>query len=373
MAKKKEEEGKEKKTLSKEEMENKFDVSDSVDGDKKKKPVLFSPKKDFNLDKYKKMRSMAVEYKPESWIPMSEAFQKVTGFPGFPVGVHMVYGKSDTAKTTMLLELAVNAQKVGVLPILIITEKKWSWQRCDDMGFDREFCIYKDDLSFVEEVCDYMNSILQDQASGNLPHDIIFLWDSVGATPSRAEWEAAEEREKIVKKAVEEGLDLKEIKMPHGGMMITARVLKDAIERKLQHKILATRNAGFPYTATLFMVNHGYTSPNPMGQPSLVPYGGEGLKYACTFVFRIGKVMGNAEKIKATKSGVETQFGIVIPLILEKNHMNGISREGKIMATPHGFIENTKAAIEEYKEKHKKGWDLKFEQYFEDDSSPIVE
>lgn len=359
------------KELSKDELEAKFEVTDSKEKSKDTKKVVFKAKANFSLDAYKKLRSKAVDYKPESWIPMGEAFQKLTGFPGFPQGhVHMDYGRSDQGKTTMLLELAVNAQKIGVLPVLIITEKKWSWQRCDDIGFDKDFCIYKDDLTFVEEVCDFMNSVLADQASGNLPHDIVFLWDSVGATPSKAEWEAAEERAKLVQKAVEEGEDLKEIKMPHGGMMVTARVLKDYVERKLQHKILATRNSNFPYFATLFMVNHGYTSPNPMGPASLVPSGGEGLKFACSFVFRQGKVSGNPERIKAVKSGIDTQFGIVVPLILEKNHINGISKEGKIVCTPHGFVENTKAAIEEYKEKHKKGWDLQFEKYFE---SPVDE
>ena len=359
--------------MSKEDLEAKFAL-ENKDAKSKKKPLLFKEKKDFDIAKYSKMRSNAVEYKPETWIPMSTAFQKLTGFPGFPQGhVHMCYGRSDQGKTTMLLELAVNAQKIGVYSILIITEKKWSWDRCDEIGFDRNFCAFKDDLTYVEEVCDYINDVLRDQAEGNLPYDIIFLWDSVGATPSRAEWEASEERAKLVRKAVDDGVDLKEIKMPHGGMMITARVLKDYVERKLQHKILATRNASFPFFATLFMINHGYTSPNPMGPASLVPSGGEGLKFACSFVFRQGKVSGNPERVKAVKKGIDTQFGIVTPLILEKNHINGISQEGKIVCTPHGFVENTKIAIEEYKDAYKKGWDIQFEKYFEGDSEVDIE
>lgn len=373
MAKKKKEES---EALDQKALESKFEISADVPKKEAKKQIVYQPKKNFDLEAYKKIRSGFTDYKTESFIPMSDAFQKLTLFPGFPQGhVHMVYGNSDVGKTTMLLELAKYAQEMNVMPVFIITEKKWSWARCEKMGIDKNFCVYKDDISFIEEACDFITQILKDQAEGRLPMDIIFLWDSVGATPSRAEWEAYEEHEKVVKKAMEAGEDVKELKRGSGGMMVTARVLREQIERKIQHKITATRNANFPHFATLFIVNHGYISPNPMGPASLVPYGGGGIKLACSFVFRQGKVAGSAKKVKATKGGVDFIWGLQVPLILEKNHINGTSVEGEVIVTPHGYITASKESEENYKKEYSKDWKTSFDTYFEEsgDIEPPLE
>jgi len=34
--------------------------------------------------------------------------------------------------------LAINAQKMGILPVFIITEMKWSWEHAKQMGFQVE-------------------------------------------------------------------------------------------------------------------------------------------------------------------------------------------------------------------------------------------
>lgn len=363
MAKKKEE-----KKISQEDLEKKFALDKNGKAPVAKKPLLFKEKKNFDMDAYKKLRTVQTEYKPESWIPMSEAFQSVTGFPGFPQGhVHEVYGPSDCGKTTMLLELAVGAQKRGILPIFVITEKKWSWERAEMMGIDKDFCLFRDDIDFIEEACDYINTVLEDQKNGELPHDILFLWDSIGATPSKAEWDAQEEHEAAVTKAMEAGGDMKNIKKSSGGMMVAARVIRERIQRVIQHKITATRNMNFPYFATLFIVNHGYISPSPMPglPPSLVPYGGGGLKYALSFMIRQGKVSGIHTKHKAKKDGIDINWGLQVPLILEKNHINGIVRNGDVIVTPYGYIKADKESIEEYKKAHKDEWETSFDKYHE--------
>ncbi len=372
MAKKKEEE----KKLTQEELEKQFALDKNSKKEPTKKPLLFKEKKDFDLDKYKKIRTVQTEYKTESWIPMSEAFQSVTGFPGFPEGhVHEVYGPSDCGKTTMLLELAVGAQKKGILPIFVITEKKWSWERADMMGINRDFCLYRDDIDFIEEACDYINAILEDQKNGELPHDIIFLWDSIGATPSKAEWDAQAEHEKAVSKAMEAGDDMKDIKKSSGGMMVAARVIRERIQRVIQHKITSTRNINFPYFATLFIVNHGYLSPNPMPglPPNLVPYGGGGLKYALSFMIRQGKPSGIHTKHKAKKNGVDINWGLQVPIVLEKNHINGIVRNGDVIVTPYGYIKSDKDSIEEYKKNHKDEWESSFDKYTEEEDDINVD
>jgi len=356
--------------LDKKALEDKFNLEKTEDDKRKKKPVIFKPKETFDRSKYIKEKSKHVQYKPDSFIPMSKAFQDLTMFPGFPQGhVHMVYGLSDCGKTTMLLELAKGAQSKNILPVFVITEKKWSWKRCAIMGIDKNDCVYNDELDFIEEACDYIVSVLKDQAEGRLNSDIVILWDSVGATPSRAEWEAQEEHDNLVKKAVADGKDPKEVKKSTTAMMVTSKVLREQIERKVNHLINRTRNEKFPYLATLFIVNHGYVSPNPMGPASLVPYGGGGIKLACTFMFRQGKVSGGAKKISATVGGTDIVYGLQVPLVFEKNHLNGLSPQGEVIVTPHGYIHATKEGEEEYKKAHRGDWKDSFKGYFTDEDA----
>ncbi len=66
-----------------------------------------------------------VKFKEQKWIPFSPALQEALSIPGIPLGHNsMVRGKSNTGKSTMTIEIAVNAQKMGILPVLIITEMK---------------------------------------------------------------------------------------------------------------------------------------------------------------------------------------------------------------------------------------------------------
>jgi RecA/RadA recombinase len=85
----------------------------------------------FSLDKFKANKGLAsnVKFKEQKWIPFSPALQEALSIPGIPMGHNsMVRGKSNTGKSTMTIEVAVNAQKMGVLPVLIITEMKHDWK-----------------------------------------------------------------------------------------------------------------------------------------------------------------------------------------------------------------------------------------------------
>jgi len=98
-------------------------------------------KSSFNLDKFKekKLLNTTVKFKEQRWIPFSEALQDSTSLPGAAIGhINLLRGHSNTGKTTALLELAINAQKMGILPVFIITEMKWSWEHTKQMGFQVE-------------------------------------------------------------------------------------------------------------------------------------------------------------------------------------------------------------------------------------------
>ena len=72
----------------------------------------------FSLDKFKANKGLAsnVKFKEQKWIPFSPALQEALSIPGIPMGHNsMVRGKSNTGKSTMTIEVAVNAQKMGIL------------------------------------------------------------------------------------------------------------------------------------------------------------------------------------------------------------------------------------------------------------------
>ena len=99
-----------------------------------------SVRKSFNLSNFKKKKGFSnasVKFKEQGWIPLSKAFQDITSLPGIPTGhITLLRGHSDTGKTTALIEAAVNAQKLGILPVFIITEMKWSWEHAKEMGLE---------------------------------------------------------------------------------------------------------------------------------------------------------------------------------------------------------------------------------------------
>lgn len=313
-------------------------------------PIL--SKKFGKLNDYKeKINFKNVKYKKQEWINMSPAFKEVTKLPGIPTG-HVItnFGKSDTGKSTMALEAAAFAQKQGILPVFIITENKFSFERGEKMGVNFDEAIVHNAVETIEEGCKYIKETLDAQEKGDCPYDILFIWDSIGGTPS--------EKELGKKESGESG----------GGMMVTARVIREEITRYLGPRINATRNEAFPYTSTLMFINHAYTAPPKMpgGPPSLELYGGDGIYYVSTLVFRTGGIMGRSSKITAVKGGDEFAFALKTDLVVQKNHITNVSTsKAKILCTDHGFILDNKESIAEYKKEYASDWDLNYDEYWE--------
>ena len=135
----------------------------------------------FDLDKYKTSKGLEgnIKFKELEWIPFGKALQDVLSIPGAPKGfISITRGRSDTGKTTTAIELAVSAQKMGILPVIIITEMKHSWDYWKKMGFKMEevldeegevidykgFFIYRDrsTINSIEDVSSFMLDILDD-------------------------------------------------------------------------------------------------------------------------------------------------------------------------------------------------------------------
>ena len=76
-------------------------------------------KQSFSLNDYKVANNYNnTRYKEQRWFELSKAFQTVLGIPGIPMGhIILARGGSNTSKTTCMLEAAIAAQKINVLPV----------------------------------------------------------------------------------------------------------------------------------------------------------------------------------------------------------------------------------------------------------------
>lgn len=303
-------------------------------------------KKFQSLSKYKDtINYKEPVYKPQEWIDMSSAWKEETRLPGMPAGsVICVGGLPDSGKSTAAMEAASFAQKQGIVPVFIITENKFSFERAKKMGVNFDNAIVYNGIKTIEEGCTYVKNVLDDQESGKLPFDVLIIWDSIGSTPSEAELKKQEE---------ESGR----------AMMETAKVIREKIGRYLSHRINNTRNESYPYTATFLIINQAYSGPAdvPGGPPKLIFYGGGGVTYSASLIIRMGGIKSSSSKIMATKNGVELAFAIRSAIVVEKNHVTNVCTKGKIICTDHGFILDDKAAIDEYKMNNKDGWELSYD------------
>ena len=303
-----------------------------------KKEFMAIKKNDFSA--IKKKFSKEAEYKPDRFFDLGNAFLDATGIPGPAMGhINMLLGHSDTGKTTALVKTAVDAQKKGILPVLIITEQKWSWDHAELMGFDRseDFYLFNSDFEYIEQITDYINELLDAQDKGEIPHDMLFLWDSVGSVPCKMTYDGK------------------------GGKQHNASVLSDKIGMGLNQRISGSRRSDKSYTNTLIIVNQPWVElpDNPFGQPKIKAKGGEAIWLNSTLVFLFGNQKGaGTTKISITKDKRKVKIATRTKISIMKNHVNGLGYEdGRILVTSHGFMSGKedseeKKSIEEYKKEN---------------------
>ena len=309
-----------------------------------------------DLEKFKKGKNLSsgVVFKEQRWINLSQAFQDTLQIPGIPVGhITLLRGHSDTGKTTALLEAAVSAQRMGILPVFIITEMKWDWNHAREMGFQFEevadektgeiidykgFFLYidRERLNCIEDVAAFIADILDEQKRGTLPHDICFFWDSVGSIPCRM--------------SIEKSTNNNEW---------NAGAMSQQFGNFINQRVVLSRKASQPYTNTLVAVNKVWVAKpdSPMGQPTLNNKGGNTMYFDSSLVITFGNIArAGTNKIKATKNGKEVEFAKRTRISCDKNHVTGVTAVNKVIMTVHGFINDDKKELDEYKKKYSDQW-----------------
>ncbi len=310
--------------------------------------------KDFNLHEYKKSNNLVTntKFKPQTYIPVSKAFTDAISVDGIPMGqITILRGQSDTGKTSALLETAISCQKNGILPVLIVTEMKWSWEHAITMGLDVTehfdddgvayydgFFVYVDrsSLNTIEDVAAFINNRLKEQREGKLPYSLCFLWDSIGSIPCRLSVESNNNNNEW-----------------------NAGAMSAQFKNHINQQIILSRKEGYPYINTLVCTNKIWVQKGMTygEQPKLKNAGGESMFSDAALVITFGNVMSSGtSKIKATKNGREIEFAKRTKISVDKNHITGITTSGRIIATSHGFIADEKKDIDRYKKEYSSTW-----------------
>jgi hypothetical protein len=310
----------------------------------------------FNLEGFKSKKGLTskAKFKEQEWIPLSKAYQEITSVPGIPMGhIVLLRGHSDTGKTTALLETAVEAQKRKILPVFIITEMKWNWEHAVQMGLkvnevvDKEtgevvdysgdfIYVDRETINSIEDVAGFILDLIDEQKNGNLPYDLLFLWDSIGSVPCEMS-----------------------IKSNKNNNEWNAGAMSTQFGNSVNQRITLSRKESYAYTNTLVCINKVWTAKaeSPMGKPKLMNKGGFAMWFDSTFVITFGNIMNaGTSKIKAIKGGKQVEFAKRVNVQIDKNHINGMTTRGKIVMTPHGFILDNEKELKKYKDDHKDEW-----------------
>jgi len=313
-------------------------------------------KKSFSLDNFKKkVGAEKVPSKPLVWIPIDNALQEATGMPGVPKGyVTLFRGYSNTGKSTALMRSIVNAQRMGMLPIIIDTENNIDEGnlRLSLMGFDwdGDYILVKNKFlldnfgkvqnkerkeASIEDMAKAVYYFLDQQDAGNLPYDLFFGIDSIGTLNCIKTIDAL-------------------VKDTNDNNMWNAGAYEKAFMSILNNTIPNSRRIDNPYTNTIAAVQKiWYDSMNKVVKHK----GGETWWFGGRMIYNFGGIITHGTKrLTAASKSRDVNYGFENKVNIAKNHVDGalggISLEGRIGSTPHGFIYTDENGIKEYKKKN---------------------
>jgi len=309
-------------------------------------------KKSFSLSDFKKkIGGEDVPDKPLEWIKLDDAAEEATGLPGFAKGyTNLCRGYTNTGKSTALCKSIVNAQKMGIMPIIIDTENNLGIERLKLMGFDwggnyilvdNEFLLDKfgkaqdkdRNEASIEDMAKAIQYFLLEQEAGNLPFDLLFAIDSIGTLNCIKTINALE-------------------KDTTDNNMWNAGSYEKSFMYLLNNTIPNSRKVDKPYTNTIIAVQKiWYDSMNKVVKHK----GGEAFFFGSRLIYNFGGILTHGtRRIVATSKKRDIAYGIETKINVAKNHIDGplggISMEGKIISTPHGFVYPDR--IPEYKKKN---------------------
>lgn len=345
-------------------------------------------KKAFDIGEFKSnnLKLTQVAEKPMEWFIMPKGFQEALSLPGIPKGWFSgCYGWNSTGKSTIKNCLIASAQRQNVLPVIFETEGNFDFKYAIDCGmeatpvydevevedvdeengevtvrkekqivdYDGNFilftneamCEYCGDLDYstmtrkstkrtvalIEDIAYIINDLLDKQEKGELPVELLFIWDSVGSITS---WKSYASK--------------------CGNNMFDASSISTAFNTIVNTRIPSSRSQKSAYTNSFFIVNKIWdSSMATMGKPSVKLKGGNSFEYALRLLIACGKIItSGVKKMEATVKGEKYEYGTVAPISIKKNQLPtpyNLSRDGLLYCTANGII--SESEIDNYKKK----------------------
>lgn len=342
----------------------------------------------FSIKDFKEntLKVSQVAEKPMEWFIMPKGFQEALSLPGIPKGWFSgCYGWNSTGKSTIKNCLIASAQEQGVLPVIFETESNFDFKYAIDCGMkaspiygevevesldentgeitthtekrivdyegdfilftNEEMCNYCGDLDYstmtrkttkrtvalIEDIAYIINDLLDKQESGELPVELLFIWDSVGSICS---WKSYSSK--------------------CGNNMFDAASISSAFNTIVNTRIPSSRSQKSKYTNSFFIVNKIWdSSMSTMGKPSVKLKGGNSFEYALRLLISCGKIVtSGVKKLEATVKGEKYEYGTVAPISIKKNHLPtpfNLSRDGMLYCTANGIISENE--LDAYKKK----------------------
>lgn len=321
--------------------------------------------------------------KPMEWLLMPKAFQDATKLPGFPCGyVTAICGHSNTGKSTLINHSIVAAQRQNSIPIIYDTENNFDFNYAIDMGLNAE-PIYGDveeedpetgevrmvnkivewkgdffyfnssilremygDIDYstgkrtgkkritavIEDIVYSIKSFLEMQDSGELPYNLLFVWDSIGSIGG-----------------------LKSYNSKVGNPMFDAGTMSVAMQDIMESLIPGSRKVSSKYTNTMIVVNKVWldSTTNAMAPPSLEMKGGKSVTYRSRLVLLLGgQLKASIKRLTATSKGINYNWGVQTKIKVLKNQLPSpfdLTYEGEFICTGFGIIGTDKEEQDEYK------------------------
>ena len=315
-------------------------------------------KMDFWSSYKKSPANKAREQKPLSYINFPPCVAEVSGLKGFPVNnCSSITGYSDTGKTTLLIHLIIECQKNNIYPIIISTEGKFSFEHAKFMGMDCDYeeivdeetgelvkvwnkgnFLFRDGFENLEELYDYIIDYVLEPASKKdtkFPQDICIFVDSLNKL------KCAPAMDKIK----EDKMDLP---------MHNAKVHKNNFSGYIEPLVTRTRYKEYPINITFIAIMRLHAGSN-----SVNPKETGGLAFVYDMAVKVhfgGMLEAAVKKLPFKVNGKTIDLAKVTKIRVTKNHFTGISTEGELIITPHGFISATdKSVFEQYKKDNKDG------------------
>lgn len=285
------------------------------------------------------------------WIEMGQWFKDAVKLLGLPMGnITHIYGKPDTGKTTFLMQAIAACQKQGILPILILTEHKFDFNRLPKyMGADPEaMLVFHADS--IEQAYGFMEKILRELTTGKITYeyenpdfddeedeskenqktlsatidmsdqDCYILMDSVGNTMSESEMEYA-------------------VKDWDKSMGKHAKALK-TLTKRLNYLLGKLRDR-----CGILLLNQSYQSMPSFGPSVETPYGGDGIPYSSVLNIRFRR----KGDLKATTRGQEQVIGLKTIIQVMKNHISHVKPISTVFTVATGMMSPDNTLLEAYK------------------------